>query len=229
MVRWRPIAHAVSYVRSQGSVNGVFHSNFPFRPLQMSWLYETQPIAFDANFESGNLASTERTSDFEYDLFIQPDLSTTTRLWFYFRCQNVPLGRPVLFNIVGINKTSTTFAQRQRVLVRSTSRTKWQRLRDAQQFYTNSQKHQCYTPYPVLSFAFQFDVQEEYFFSFGYPYTFAMLQRFLTRIQENRLAFARIGQLGASFQSRALSLVRIGGAGEGEAAQTRYRDGTAVV
>lgn len=39
----------------------------------MSWLYQTPSVAFDAGFESGNLASAERINEFEYDLFIQPD------------------------------------------------------------------------------------------------------------------------------------------------------------
>ena len=117
-------------------------------------MYQTPAIQFDANFESGNLASAERVNEFEYDLFIQPDITTTTRMWFYYRCQQCPINQPVLFNIVGINKNNTTFSTLQRVLVRSSSRPKWQRLPQEQQFYCHSSKHKCYSSYPILSFVF---------------------------------------------------------------------------
>ncbi|CAL6028063.1 Cytosolic_carboxypeptidase 6 [Hexamita inflata] len=176
----------------------------------MNWLYQSPSIAFDANFESGNLASAERVNEFEYDLFIQPDISTTTRMWFYFRCQSVPLNQPILFNIVGINKSNTTFSTQQRIIVRSTSRSKWQRLPSTQQFYTNSSKHRCYSSFPILSFSFQFEVQEEYFFAFGYPYTYSMLQKFIARIADHSLPFVSIDSLGKSSQDRDMTCITIG-------------------
>eukprot|EP00703_Trepomonas_sp_PC1_P002213 JAP94393.1 Cytosolic carboxypeptidase 6 [Trepomonas sp. PC1] len=176
----------------------------------MTWLYQSPAIQFDANFESGNLASAERVNEYEYDLFIQPDISTSTRMWFYFRCQQVPLNQPVLFNIVGINKNNTTFSSLQRIIVRSSTRSKWQRLPTAQQFYTFSSKHRCYSTYPILSFVFQFDQQEEYFFAFGYPYTYSMLSKFISRIKDHNLPFVQIESIGKTHQDRDISMITIG-------------------
>lgn len=44
------------------------------------------------------------------------------------------------------------------------------------------------TCYPVLSFLFTFDKPEEYYFSFGYPFTVSMQQRFLAAIVSHNLA-----------------------------------------
>ena len=58
------------------------------------------------------MASYERIGEFEYDMFIQPDQQSQTRLWFYFRMAQVPLELPVLINIIGLFKFRTTFATR---------------------------------------------------------------------------------------------------------------------
>lgn len=86
---------------------------------------KTKNILFDAGFESGNLDTVQRIGEYEYDLFIRADPATQTRMWFYFKCYEVPLETPVLFNIIGMTKADTTFSSKQTILVRSTSRPKW--------------------------------------------------------------------------------------------------------
>lgn len=156
----------------------------------------TTELLFDANFESGNLSTTERIDDTEYNVFIKPDFNLKVRFWFYFRVANITPKLPYIFHILSFSKGKTTFLSEQTPLVRSTSRNKWERIPRNQCFYYVSSKHKCYTSNPVLSFVFQFDKVEDYFFAFSYPFTYSMLTKFNGRLINHKLPFIRLFNIG---------------------------------
>ncbi|KWX11941.1 Nuclear ATP/GTP-binding protein/ Zinc-binding carboxypeptidase [Giardia duodenalis assemblage B] len=156
----------------------------------------TTELLFDANFESGNLSTTERIDDTEYNVFIKPDFNLKVRFWFYFRVANITPKLPYIFHILSFSKGKTTFLSEQTPLVRSTSRNKWERIPRSQCFYYVSSKHKCYTSNPVLSFVFQFDKVEDYFFAFSYPFTYSMLTKFNGRLINHKLPFIRLFNIG---------------------------------
>lgn len=154
-------------------------------------------IQFEAKFESGNLLLSEKVSQFEYDLLVRPDASTNSCLWFYFCIGNVTLNRPYLFHVIGFTKATCTFRNGQTPLVRSTSRAKWEHIPQRQCWYgLGVQRHRLKTSYPVASFLFQFNRQENYFFAFTYPYTHSMLTKFIGRIRDHKLSFCKVLSLG---------------------------------
>ncbi|EFO62692.1 Nuclear ATP/GTP-binding protein [Giardia lamblia P15] len=159
----------------------------------------TSELLFDANFESGNLSTTERIDDTEYNVFIKPDFNLKVRFWFYFRVANITPKLPYIFHILSFSKGKTTFLTEQTPLVRSTSRNKWERIPRNQCFYYASSKHKCYTNNPVLSFVFQFDKIEDYFFAFSYPFTYSMLTKFNSRLINHKLPFIRLFNIGKTY------------------------------
>lgn len=86
-------------------------------------------ICFDASFETGNLGRVDLISEFEYDLFIRPDIcNPRLRLWFNFTVDNVKADQRVVFNIVNISKSANLFRNGMTPLVKSSSKPKWQRI-----------------------------------------------------------------------------------------------------
>lgn len=86
-------------------------------------------ICFDASFETGNLGRVDLISEFEYDLFIRPDTcNPRLRMWFNFTVDNVKADQRVIFNIVNISKSANLFRNGMTPLVKSSSRSKWQRI-----------------------------------------------------------------------------------------------------
>lgn len=169
-----------------------------------------QELSFDANFESGNLASTERLDETEYNVFIRPDLTINVRFWFYFRVSNVTPGLPYIFHILSFSKGRTTFATEQTPLVRSTSRNRWERVPRSSCFYYVSGKHRCYTANALLSVLFQFDRDEDYFFAFSYPFTYSMLTKFNARLVAHKLPYVLTCVLGKTFAGNDFPVILIG-------------------
>lgn len=51
-------------------------------------------LVFNANFETGNLASAEQIDEYEFDLTIRPDVANPRhRLWFNFTVSNQSPGQ----------------------------------------------------------------------------------------------------------------------------------------
>lgn len=170
---------------------------------------EHPELSFDADFESGNILSTERVDELEYNIFMRPDCGIHVRLWFYFRVTNMQPNATYIFNIVAFSKHRTTFFTGQTPVVRSATRSKWEKIPKQQCYYYMSPKHKCYTSNPILSFVFQFDRAEDHFFAFCYPFTHSMLSQFLTRLSDHRVSFLRIVTLGHTKMGRDLSVVLI--------------------
>ena len=128
-------------------------------------------LCFDASFETGNLGRVDLVSEFEYDLFVRPDTcSPRLRFWFNFTVDNVRQDQRVIFNIVNFSKPKNLFEEGMTPIVRSTSRHKWLRLQKKYVFYYKSPRH---NNYHVLSFAFNFDREDElYQFALSFPYSY---------------------------------------------------------
>lgn len=167
-------------------------------------------LNFEAKFEGGNLQSFERISPCEYDLYVRPDAGSNSCLWFYFCVNSIVINKPFLFHIIGFSKITTTFQTEQTPLVRSTSRTKWEHIPRSQCWYGNTiPRHKLKTQCRVLSFLFQFDKDENYFFAFTYPYTYSMLAKFLARIKDHRLSYTKIVSLGRTTAGNDIQVVLI--------------------
>lgn len=140
-------------------------------------------LCFDASFETGNLGRVDLVSEFEYDLFIRPDIcSPRLRLWFNFTVDNVRQDQRAIFNLVNISKSKNSFRDGMTPLVKSSSRPKWQRLPRNQVFYYKSAQHQDHF---VLSFAFAFDREDEvYQFALTYPYSYTRCMAHLDNLLE---------------------------------------------
>lgn len=106
-------------------------------------------ICFDASFETGNLGRVDLISEFEYDLFIRPDTcNPRLRLWFNFTVDNVKADQRVIFNIVNISKSANLFRNGMTPLVKSSSRSKWQRIpRDHVSHRGGAKRKNTYTNY----------------------------------------------------------------------------------
>ena len=91
------------------------------------------PLGFASNFECGNLKRAIQVLPKEYDLILHTDVNTNGfTQWFYFRVDGAVPGVPYRFNIVNMEKTSSTFNDGQRPLLFSenqfqSSRVGWTR------------------------------------------------------------------------------------------------------
>ncbi|XP_014670115.1 PREDICTED: cytosolic carboxypeptidase 6-like [Priapulus caudatus] len=164
-------------------------------------------LVFNASFESGNLGRVDAISEHEFDLFIRPDTCNVRyRVWLYFSVSNTRVNQRVIFNVVNFSKTKSLFREGMTPMVKSTSRPKWQKLPVKQCYYYRSPEHQKNY---VLSFAFVFDIEEVYEFSYCYPYTYTDLQDYLDVIEEQDLPFFKRELLGVTVQQRRLDLLTI--------------------
>lgn len=88
----------------------------------------------------------------------------------------------MIFNVVNISKAKNLFRDGMTPLVKSSQRTKWQRIPKEHVFYYRSAAHQGHY---VLSFAFAFDKEDEiYQFALGFPYSYSRLQSYLQVLEQ---------------------------------------------
>ena len=133
-------------------------------------------LVFCSTFESGNLGKVEElVPQSEYDLQIQPDTHNHRyRVWFYFSVSNVRKKQAVLFNVTNFSKAKSLYREGMTPLVRSTSRSYWQRVPTKNTFYYKCPRHNMSY---ALSFLFEFDLEDDiYYFAYCYPYTYTDLQ-----------------------------------------------------
>ncbi len=167
---------------------------------------ESDRLTFNSHFESGNLGQVRCINAFEYELYIRPDTNNQNyRLWFYFSVSNVKKGQRVLFSIMNFSKAKSLYRLGMTPLVKSTSRSNWERIPERQCYYYRA-KNKNY----ILTFLFEFDiVEDEYFFSYCYPYTYTDLQKFLFNIERRSLSYFKRELLGLTLQNRRLDILTI--------------------
>ncbi|KAG9397354.1 Zinc carboxypeptidase [Carpediemonas membranifera] len=175
----------------------------------MSKQFSSPPLTFDCAFESGNIGKVVRTETNAYDIYIRPDTyQEKWRLWFYFRVTGVRAGESVCFSIMNINKKATAYRLGMSPIVRSTSRPKWERIPEKYCFNYTDPRGKAKNP--IVSFLFKFDNErDEYFFAFCYPYTYSMLQRFLSRVTAAGLPYFHRAELTQTLMSKTVDLLTI--------------------
>ena len=71
---------------------------------------EDEILAFDQNFECGNLDSVYLRSDYEYDLMMKVDTNTRgNTYWFYFKVSEFQVGLTYKFNVVNFTRDLQKF------------------------------------------------------------------------------------------------------------------------
>ncbi|RNF04484.1 putative zinc carboxypeptidase [Trypanosoma rangeli] len=75
-------------------------------------------LKFQSDFESGNLQRAVAIDEVEYDLVLSPDTNTNCHVqWFYFCVEDYTPGTTYRFNILNMEKSSSTFNEGQRPLM----------------------------------------------------------------------------------------------------------------
>ncbi|EDV22329.1 uncharacterized protein TRIADDRAFT_28493 [Trichoplax adhaerens] len=183
-------------------------SNYYATPPNYNAAIKKGHLKFDAEFECGNLLKVEYISEFEYDLYVRPDISNSRfRVWFYFTVSNNKAGQRAIFNIVNFSKTKSLYRDGMAPVIKSTTRPKWVRLSAKNAFYYRSPDHD--NNY-VMSFAVVLDKEnEEYSFAYCYPYSYSKLQRYLDAIEARSLRYVRRECIALTLQHRRLDMITI--------------------
>lgn len=168
----------------------------------------TSNLVFKSNFESGNLGRVIQRSDYEFDLFIRPDINNPNyRLWFYFSVSNVKKGQRVLFNVCNFSKSKSLYRNGMTPIISSKQRPNWELLPDRQCFYYRCPRHRRNF---VMSFLFVFDRDDDiYYFAYSFPYTYSDLQRFLLTVRSKKFPFFKQELLTRTILRRRLDLLTI--------------------
>jgi hypothetical protein len=166
---------------------------------------KSEQLHFNSHFESGNLGQVRCINSNEYELFIRPDTNNPNyRLWFYFGVSNTKKNQRVLFSMMNFSKAKSLYRLGMTPMVKSTSRPYWERIPERQCYYYRHKKNY------VLTWFFEFDrPQDEYYFSYCYPYTYTDLQRFLHNIESKSLPYFKRQLLCKTLQSRRLDWLTI--------------------
>nr|XP_054765021.1 cytosolic carboxypeptidase 6-like [Lytechinus pictus] len=165
-------------------------NKFAVLPLGYSGRPKPGHLIFDACFECGNLGRVDYITEHEYDLFVRPDTCNPRfRVWFNFTVENTKADQRVIFNIVNFSKTKSLYREGMAPMVKSSSRTRWQRIPSKNVYYYRCPDHRKNY---VMSFAFCFDKESDlYQFSYCYPYSYTRLQTYLSAIEKRRLDFVK--------------------------------------
>lgn len=158
-------------------------------------------LKFGSNFECGNLRRAIQVFDDEYDLILQPDINTNTYVqWFYFSVENMRTDVTYRFNILNMEKPSSTFNEGQRPLIFSEKRFAWSGfgwLRTGHDicYFKNSYKRVSTgkkrkdggSGYYTLSLSIRFPHDDDrVYIANCYPYSYSDLIGYLRKMQERR-------------------------------------------
>lgn len=158
-------------------------------------------LKFSSNFESGNLRRAIQIFEDEYDLILQPDVNTNTYVqWFYFSIENMRTDVTYRFNILNMEKPSSTFNEGQRPLIFSEKRFTWSNfgwLRAGHDicYFKNSLKRVNIgrkrkdggSGYYTLSFSLRCPHDDDrVYIANCYPYSYSDLIGYLRKLGERR-------------------------------------------
>ena len=75
-------------------------------------------MIFESRFESGNLATSVKVSDIEYNLLLQNDVNTKGHVqWFYFQVKNTRQNMEVTFNLVNFTKPGSLYNEGMKICI----------------------------------------------------------------------------------------------------------------
>lgn len=163
-------------------------------------------LTFSSNFESGNLKRAIRIFDNEYDLILHPDVNTVSHVqWFFFCIENMRSDVTYKFNIINMEKPSSSYSLGQRPLLFSEKRFTWSGfgwLRGGHNIVymknsyrrpipatRRSKKNAGGCTYYTLTFSVRFPHDEDrVYVASCYPYTYSDLIGYLRRSAEKPAA-----------------------------------------
>ena len=158
-------------------------------------------LKFGSNFECGNLKRAIQVFDDEYDLILQPDINTQSYIqWFYFSVENARSDVTYKFNIINMEKPTSTFNDGQRPLIFSEKRFTWSGfgwLRTGHDicYYKNNYKRVSVgkrrkdggSGFYTLSFSVRFPHDEDRaYIANCYPYSYSDLISYLRKLQDKK-------------------------------------------
>ncbi|XP_013413553.1 cytosolic carboxypeptidase 1 isoform X1 [Lingula anatina] len=184
-------------VRLAGSMYSTHYSNL--KNMDEQRLQRREDIGahlmFNAQFESGNLRKAIQVRQYEYDLFLNPDINTNHHhQWFYFEISNMEVGRQYRFNISNCEKLNSQFNYGMQPVMYSVKealqgRPHWLRVGSEICYYKNhftrssqvtgGQKGKTYyTATFTITFKHERDIC---YIAYHFPYTYTMLQTHLIK------------------------------------------------
>lgn len=147
-----------------------------------------ETLVFESRFESGNLKRVIRVSDYEYDLYLNPDYNTGNfTQWYFFRIQNTKKNINYTFNIRNYQKSDSLYNQGMLPLMYSRkeyekNKKSWQRVGENIVYYQNPNKKKGSLLNYCMTFNFQFKYDDdEVYMAHCYPYTYSDLKAFINK------------------------------------------------
>jgi hypothetical protein len=145
-------------------------------------------LIFESRFESGNLKRVIQTSDYEYDLYLNPDYNTGNfTQWYFFRIQNTRKNIIYTFNIRNYQKSDSLYNQGMLPLLYSRKeyekhKKSWQRVGENIVYYQNPNKKKGSLLNYCMTFNLQFKYDnDEVYMAHCYPYTYSDLKAFINK------------------------------------------------
>lgn len=154
-------------------------------------------LEFSSKFESGNLwrayavereyavpahFSFKKTTDFEYDLMLRPDIhSKGNTQWYYFKISNRGINKypiTVRLNIVNLRKDKSVYSYGCRPAIYSSMAQNWCHQGNDVCYYKNDSSF-------TLTFTYTFECLDEVYVASCYPYTYSDLQKYLSNLQKD--------------------------------------------
>jgi hypothetical protein len=132
--------------RDTSQIFGVMRYYSDLKPYYKVRGEDDETLVFESRFESGNLKRVIQTGDYEYDLYLNPDVKTGTfTQWYFFRIQNTRKNRNYTFNISNYQKSDSLYNQGMLPLVYSRKdyekyKKSWQRIGENVVYYQNPNK-----------------------------------------------------------------------------------------
>lgn len=84
-------------------------------------LIDDTTLIFESRFESGNLRRSVQVGEFEYDLILKYDQSTSNYTqWFFFKVSNTRKDVTYKFNIINLIKPESSYNEGMKPLIYST-------------------------------------------------------------------------------------------------------------
>lgn len=90
------------------------------KPYYVKQFEEDNTLVFESRFESGNLRRAVQVGDFEYDLILKYDYSTSNYTqWFFFKVGNTRKDITYKFNIINLIKPESSYNEGMKPLLYS--------------------------------------------------------------------------------------------------------------
>jgi len=150
-------------------------------------------LLFESRFEGGNLGRVVQVHEYEYDLFLMPDINTKAGVnggntqWYYFAVTNMKPDVEYKLNIVNLVKPNSLYNSGMRPAFYSTTDGEkgigWRRVGERIAYYENEYETETAVPYYTLTFTLTFPYENDVcYLAHCFPYSYSDLSTFLTEL-----------------------------------------------